>query len=313
LQNLFAYQGENQVLRDIVNKTNIAESKADVRVANLEVEEHSDDNADEASGNIQDYKPHRIKADPDTEDAALSQLAAEIIGDESRSSRSRSSAPFGSTKKHDPIQAILASVGVSYTHENSEVVGSSKVEALLSKRAEEAAASKERWGTQEQQAKVFDDEPSQQLLHSDEDEDLYENVYDNAFHEQQRENRIDTPDGGVKYKYRPPQAVRKRQFCSMARWAGYGDDVVTFALVVENWTQAERRECLDRFYQYRRDVLRGHVKNKDHEVKEGHWKSVRHDDNGVEDTKFKAERSTPVKLENKAQLEIETESEDDEL
>jgi SNF2 family DNA or RNA helicase len=317
LQNLFAYQGENQVLRDIVNKTNIAESKADVRVANLEVEEHSDDNADEASGNIQDRKPHRIKADPDTEDAALSQLAAEIIGDESRSSRSRSSAPFGSTKnatkKHDPIQAILASVGVSYTHENSEVVGSSKVEALLSKRAEEAAAGKERWGTQEQQAKVFEDEPSQQLLHSDDDEDLYENVYDNAFQEQQRENRIDAPDGGVKYKYRPPQAVRKRQFCSMARWAGYGDDVVTFALVVENWTQAERRECLDRFYQYRRDVLRGHVKNKDHEVKEGHWKSVKHDDNGVEDTKFKAEKSTPVKPENKAQLEIETESEDDEL
>src|SRR6202012_651750 len=109
--------------------------------------------------------------------------------------------------------------------------------------------------TQEQQAKVFEDEASQLLTRSDEDEDLYENVYDNAFHEEQRNYGTDTPDVEIKYKYRPPQGVRKRQFCSMARWAGYGDDVVTFALVVENWTQAERRECLDRFYQYRRDML----------------------------------------------------------
>ncbi|EXJ62102.1 hypothetical protein A1O7_02535 [Cladophialophora yegresii CBS 114405] len=317
LQNLFAYQGENQVLRDIVNKTNIAESKADVRVANLELEEDSDGNGDEDGGNDEDDKPPRTKADSDTEDAALSQLAAEIIGSDSRPSRSRSGTPFQSTKnaakKHDPIQAILSSVGVSYTHENSEVVGSSKVEALLSKRAEEAAASKERWGTQEQQAKVFEDEPSQQLVHSHEDEDLYENIHDNVFHERQRKNKTDTPDGGVKYKYRPPQAVRKRQFCSMAKWAGYGDDVVTFALVVENWTQAERRECLDRFYQYRRDVLRGHVRNKDHEAKERHPKSVAEQVSQEEDTKVKVAKSMSVDLETKVQLEVETETEDDEL
>ncbi|ETI20029.1 hypothetical protein G647_09044 [Cladophialophora carrionii CBS 160.54] len=317
LQNLFAYQGENQVLRDIVNKTNIAESKADVRVANLELEEDSDDNGYEAGGNNEDDNPRRIRAESDTEDAALSQLAAEIIGDDSRSSRSSSGTPFRSiknaAKKHDPIQAILSSVGVSYTHENSEVVGSSKVEALLSKRAEEAAASKERWGTQEQKAKVFEDEPSQQLVHSDEDDDLYENVYDNTFHERQREKRTDTPDGGVKYKYRPPQAVRKRQFCSMAKWAGYGDDVVTFALVVENWTQAERRECLDRFYQYRRDVLRGRVRNKDHETQEGYPKSVAEQVNEVEDTHVKMEKRISMNLETKVQLEVETESEDDEL
>ena len=42
-----------------------------------------------------------------------------------------------SRPKSDAIQAILAAAGVEYTHENSEVVGSSKVEAHLSRRAEE--------------------------------------------------------------------------------------------------------------------------------------------------------------------------------
>ncbi len=156
------------------------------------------------------------------------------------------------TKKHDPIQAILSSVGVSYTHENSEVIGSSKVEALLSRRAEEAATSKDRWGTQEQQSKAFLEEPLMQ-----------------SSHDVKREGRPDREDGAttvatatnnlgsVRYRYRPTQAVKKRQFGSMARWAGYGADVVSFALVVENWTQAERRECLDRFYQFRRDLLSG--------------------------------------------------------
>ena len=50
----------------------------------------------------------------------------------------------------------------------------------------------------------------------------------------------------------------RRQLCSMARWAGYeGTEagVVEFALVVESWTQAERREFLERWYRFRRDVL----------------------------------------------------------
>ncbi|OAP56223.1 hypothetical protein AYL99_09402 [Fonsecaea erecta] len=265
MKNLFAYQNENQVLRDIVNKTNIAESKADVRVANLELEEHEleDVNADEDGIKNEEGVAPRMKTDPDSEDAAMSQLAAEIVGEEGRSSCSRSKTPFGSAKpgvkKHDPVQAILSSVGVSYTHENSEVIGSSKVEALLSKRAEEAAAKNIHWDTQEQQAKVFMDDASSPPQRRN--EDVYDFAYDNPYLEDNHDGTL-TPDGSsVRYKYRPPQTVRKRQFCSMARWAGYGDDVVSFALVVENWTQAERRECLDRFYRYRRDVLRGFVKS----------------------------------------------------
>ncbi|EXJ83299.1 hypothetical protein A1O1_06918 [Capronia coronata CBS 617.96] len=253
LQNLFAFQNENQVLRDIVNKTNIAESKAGVRVADLDLEGH--DSGDEAEPVVvkeEDTTLRPIKAE---EDAAISQLAAEIIG-ESRS-RSKTSLAPGKTqvvKKHDPIQAILSSVGVSYTHENSEVIGSSKVEALLSKRAEEAADTDRRWGTQEQQSKVFQDESQTGLGTSGHGGG---HVYGNG----SDADGSTTPNGGIRYKYHPPQAVMKRQFCSMARWAGYGDDVVSFALVVENWTQAERRECLDRFYHYRRDVLDGFVKS----------------------------------------------------
>lgn len=257
LKNLFAYQNENQVLRDIVNKTNIAESKADVRVANLEVEER-DPSLDDDDQSFQDEDGTRraIKVEPDTEDAAMSQLAAEIIGD-SGNSRNRSKTPFGldkksAVKKHDPVQAILSSVGISYTHENSEVIGSSKVEALLSKRAEEAANSKN-WGPQEQQTRVFLEDPSQ----SEAPSNHYAYMNTNPIEVGDGER---TPNEGVRYKYKPPAAVKKRQFCSMARWAGYGDDVVTFALVVENWTQAERRECLDRFYEYRRDMLGGLVK-----------------------------------------------------
>lgn len=135
LTNLFAFQGESLVLRDIVNKTNIAESRADVRVAALELEEEGDIKAtasDDEAG---------IKAEPENESAAISQLAAIILGDDApRRNKKKAAGATDSkaVKKHDPVQAILASVGVQYTHENSEVIGSSKVEARLSKRAEEA-------------------------------------------------------------------------------------------------------------------------------------------------------------------------------
>ena len=40
----------------------------------------------------------------------------------------------------------------------------------------------------------------------------------------------------------------------MAKWAGY-EDPVEFALVVEGWTQANRRDFLAEFYRWRRDIL----------------------------------------------------------
>ncbi|KIX08196.1 uncharacterized protein Z518_02852 [Rhinocladiella mackenziei CBS 650.93] len=297
LQNLFAYQNENQVLRDIVNKTNIAESKAGVRVTNLEVEEHEPSSEEDEEHAVKEEEDTRIKTEPDSEDAAMSQLAAEIIGDTDRS-RGRSKTlfrPDNAVRKHDAVQAILSSVGVSYTHENSEVIGSSKVEALLSKRAEAAASSNRNWGTQEQQSKVFLEESQSQAY----------NDHVNANDDQG--DGITTPNSGVRHKYRPPQAVKKRQFCSMARWAGYGNDVVSFALVVENWTQAERRECLDRFYHYRRDVLDGLVKAE----------KTKCEDVELEEKDIETERDVKQEIKHEAGaeakdlLDVETESDDE--
>ena len=95
---------------------------------------------------------------------------------------------------------------------------------------------------------------------------------------------------GLRYRYRPPEEVERRIFCTMAKWAGYNDPVA-FALVVEGWTPANRRDFLTSFYQWRRDVLS--------------WEA-----NGKEGT------STEIKDEGTAPRDdpkIEDDDEDDEL
>ena len=255
LANLFAYQNENVVLRDIVNKTNIAESRAHVRVASLELDDENDDEGDEKQINADD-PVSQIKSEPgENEDAAMSQLAAMIADDVPRSRTNKKSANTTATvsKKHDPIQAILSSVGVQYTHENSEVVGSSRVEAQLSKRALAAAEGGE---TQIQEARVFFETQTPRSQDGQYDE-----------------------FGGVRYRYRPPEDVKKRQFCSMAQWSGY-EDAVEFALVVEAWTQEERRDFLSRFYKHRRDMLAmGGVDDDGVVKKEGATAAVQNDAN----------------------------------
>lgn len=303
LQNLFAFQNEHTVLRDIVNKTNIAESKADVRVTNLDLEEEEEemDSPDDENAKEEESIYDRIKQEPDSQRAAMSQLEAEITG-EANKRRSKSKTPFQSDKatvrKHDPIQAILSSVGVSYTHENSEVIGSSKVEALLSKRAEEAAETNRGWGTQEQLAKVFQDESQSQS-------DNF--VYMSA----NRSDGIVTPNSGIRYIYRPPESVLKRQFCSMASWAGYGDDVVNFALIVENWTQAQRRECLDRFYHYRRDLLDGLVKEEDVQIKHEPTTKMKEEPRVKQEVKAEVGDKPNMKHELKDESDVGTASEDE--
>lgn len=235
LNNLFAYQNENVVLRDIVNKTNIAESKADLRIASLELDDGKDEDMEkDIDANDDDPLNASLKTEDDNEEAAMSQLAAMITQDGSKpKKKSRSfKSDLSKSAKHDPVQAILSSAGVQYTHENSEVIGSSKVEAHLSKRAEAAV---EGGSTQEQSARVFMvDSQSQALVNGI--------------------SNMACQTNGIKYQYRPPEAVKKRQFCSMARWAGH-KDAVDFALVVEGWTQEERRTYLDHFYEWRRKVL----------------------------------------------------------
>lgn len=208
LSNLFTFHGDQIVLRDIVNKTNIAEAKAGINLADVDIEEAV---KDEGIGDIKREGPE--------EDGGMSQLAAIITAedkDEFLASK-RNEKP-----RSDAVQAILSAAGVEYTHENSEVVGSSKVEQKLSRRAELAGESD------------ADMEGDSALFAGSQSED----------------------DGVVQgYTYNPPEEVMQRQFCSMAREFGFST-ATEFALVVEGMTQEQRRNCLDTFYK-RRAILLG--------------------------------------------------------
>lgn len=200
LENLFSFHADDIVLRDIVNKTNVAEAKRGVDMIEVDMDDVLND----------DDNPFRV--DDDNEDAAMSQLAALLTEGDKTTKKQKPKA------KSDPIQAILASAGVEYTHENSEVVGSSKIEAQLSRRAEETGQD-----VDVGEARMFDE--SQGVM---------------------------TEPGRVKYRFHPPEDVMMRQFCTMAKTFGF-DSATEFALVVEGWTQKQRTDCLDRFYLKRRE------------------------------------------------------------
>jgi len=76
----------------------------------------------------------------------------------------------------------------------------------------------------------------------------------------------------------------------MAKWAGY-EDQVEFALVVEGWTQAERRDFLSGFYRSRREIL----------------------SSGVGGGKQKAQDEGQLAPELNVKREVKSESGDDEL
>lgn len=234
LANLFTFQNEVLLLRDIVNKTNVAESKAGVTIVGIDLEDSTKTSDD----------PFLTDGDDAGEEKAMSQLAAMIVdeAEEAAGKTTRRKVSAG-TKKSDPVQAILAHAGVEYTHENSEVVGSSKVEASLSRRAQEAGNDLDMGdkhvfaGTQERRNLKRPRQPADGL---ESDSDLDE----------------------IEWRYHPPQDVMKRQLCTMASTFGFGD-VVEFALVVEGWTQAQRRTCLDKFYAIRREEWGLHGRNAD--------------------------------------------------
>jgi len=221
LNNLFTFQNENLVLRDIVNKTNVAESKAGVSIIGVDLDTPNDKDEDFLAANNDDM----------TEERAMSQLAALIVdeAEEAAGTKKRKKAS-GATKKSDPVQAILANAGVEYTHENSEVVGSSKVEASLSRRAQEAGNDLDLG-----------------------DQRIFANTQDGVPAKRKHE-ASGSEDGEVEWQYHPPQDVMKRQLCTMSQTFGFSD-AVAFAVVVEGWTQAQRRSCLDKFYAGRRKEL----------------------------------------------------------
>ncbi|KAK2756960.1 hypothetical protein FQN54_004928 [Arachnomyces sp. PD_36] len=243
LANMFEYQNNNIVLRDIVNKTNVAESKAGVSVIGVDLE---DEKEDEEGGDDDDGMNKSFNSTNDEdEDGAMSQLAAMLVGEESsaaagKGAKKKKNRPSLPAKKHDPVQAILSNAGVEYTHENSEVVGSSKVEEKLSRRAELASND---YGVGEEQ--VFAESQQQQNVASQTSSSGGSTGVGSKGKSQ-----------GVKFKYHPPQDVMKRQFCSMAKRYGF-PNATEFALVVEGMTQAQRRMWLERWYKERREVVLG--------------------------------------------------------
>ncbi|KAJ6020512.1 DNA excision repair protein ERCC-6-like 2 [Penicillium herquei] len=224
MQNLFSYQFDNVVLRDIVNKTNVAESRAGVAVVDFHFDE--DENAAAAA------EQGLVK----TEEEAMNQYAAMVRGEieENDGPKPRTGAMAG---RHDPVEAILSSAGVEYTHLNNEVIGSSRVEEKLSRRAEQVT------NDPDADFQVF--EPSSCA------DDLEEVSY---ISESRMARNLNMDHLPFRFKYNPPEDVKRRHFCSMAKWMGY-PDATEFGLVVENMSQAERRACLERWYEHRRNAL----------------------------------------------------------
>ena len=288
LANLFSFNSENLVLRDVINKTNVAESKAGVTIIGVDL-----DNPNDREGTDDPFLP-TDRDDPDNnENSAMSQLAALIVdeaeeaaaSDPTRTTttkrnndnipgrRRRGGPPV---KKSDPVQAILANAGVEYTHENSEVVGSSKVEASLSRRAQEAGndldvGDRKIFATSQSQRQKRKDKHGRKGSRArkrqrlNDDGDLDAPLSSSSSSSPENDENDDDGDGPVdgkagngaqiQWRYHPPKEVTKRHFCSVARTFGFEGAVVEFALVVEGWTQARRRECLEVFYKGRRREL----------------------------------------------------------
>ena len=247
LANLFTFQEEKVVLRDIVNKTNVAESKAGVSIVGIDVDDIQD-----STPSFHDEPLTRDPATAATEEGkAMSQLAASIIseaetlaGTTSKKRKIPSVTTAPTDQKSNPIQAILANAGVEYTHANSEVIGSSRIEARLSRRAQEAGND---LGLSDQH--VFAEETQSQSLMTGVSTRHPQRSVD---HGDAGDSDVDERD--VRWRYHPPAGVMKRQLCAMAKDYGI-DDPVQFSLVVEGWSQGERREWLERWYEGRRRVL----------------------------------------------------------
>ncbi|OAA63029.1 DNA excision repair protein [Cordyceps fumosorosea ARSEF 2679] len=208
LSNIFTFHSDSGLLRDIVNKTNIAEAKVGVTLAEVDMGQAAKDE----DGLVP------VKAENGDDDNGVGQLAALLTAED------RKPKPDGrkvTPRKSDAIQAILASAGVEYTHDNAEVVGTSKIEEQISRHAAMAS-----WA---------DDAQGQNALFAGSQDGIQDL---DALHRM----------------YNPPEDVQLRQFCEMAREFGFAT-AQDFALVVEGWTQEERRNCLDTFYKRRQEKI----------------------------------------------------------
>jgi SNF2 family DNA or RNA helicase len=245
LENLFTFQEDSVLLRDIMHKTNIAESKAGITAADFNYDASQIDSDDE---DILSNKSLGI-VDDDINLGEMKKLVESFTSSSSTGSKFRGK-KFTKRSGPDPINAILAKAGVQYTHENSEVIGRSEIEARLGKQAMELRndidlSSKRVFQGSQSQSQSQHAPHSHPFSHQDEEEE-YSDV--------EEIGSAVKGEFNINYRYRPDERIRKRQFCSMVESMGF-DDPVEFALLVESSTQEERRKMLERFYRGRRKDL----------------------------------------------------------
>jgi SNF2 family DNA or RNA helicase len=253
LENLFTFQENSVLLRDIMHKTNVAETKAGIIAVDFSFDESQFESED---ADILSNKSLGI-TDDDVNLSEMKKFADSFLSTESETKGKGK----GKSKKKtgpDPINAILAKAGVQYTHENSEVIGRSEIEARLGKQAMEL-----RNDVDLATKRVFQGSQSQSQSHSHPSNpqshpfDHQDELSPDEASEDEGMRVLGSASRGefkINYRYRPDERIRRRQFCSMAESMGF-DDVVEFALLVESSTQEERRKMLERFYRGRRREL----------------------------------------------------------
>ena len=249
LENLFSFNEDGYLLRDVVHNTNVAEEKVGFKISD-EYNVNTSFNEEDDNEGMKQLSNKNLGL---TDDMGSSQLKkfveATINGGEDLKSRK---------KEHTlDISAILAKGGVRYVHNNEEIIGSSHTEALIGKKALEV-----RHDTELGRRKVFHGSQSQSqgldlvgAAYSgddDDDKDYYNEIDD--MKPVGSTSIVGMPEIRINYKYQPAEEIRKRQFCSMALMMGY-DDPIQFALAVQGMTQEERRTVLDKMYRKRRRDL----------------------------------------------------------
>jgi DNA excision repair protein ERCC-6-like 2 len=113
LENIFSFNPDRPFLRSVVHKTSIAEQE--IAMAELNFSQQEIENA--------------MQLESGDDESGVRQFAR--ISSELQVEREE--------PKVDPVTAILSEAGVRYTHMNKEVVGSSRVEKIISEMATSAA------------------------------------------------------------------------------------------------------------------------------------------------------------------------------
>ncbi|KAL1596368.1 hypothetical protein SLS60_009014 [Paraconiothyrium brasiliense] len=245
LENLFTFQESNILLRDIMTKTNVAETRAGVGAMSFDVDNSQLDSDDD---DVLSDKSLGLTEDKISMSTQMKKIVDSFTSTNSSNSGNQK---IGNKRKGpDPINAILAKAGVQYTHENSEVIGRSEIEARLGKQAMEL-----RNDVDLGRKRVFGGSQSESHHHS---YALDGDIPDSGDGSDDVKMVGESTPGGKEFKinhrYRPNEKVRRRQFCEIARMWGY-DDPVEFALLIESMTQDDRRKILERFYRARRRQL----------------------------------------------------------